>query len=289
MTGATPVPSQESVLCAFAAYLSGHEALKHRTIKVYLSAVRHLHISAALPDPFAAATPMNRLEYVMRGIKKDQAAKGEIQRERLPITPEILRKIRAVWEPEGRQPDIKMLWAACCVCFFAFLRIGEMTVPSDEGYDPAVHLSVQDVAMDDPRSPTLLQIKIKQSKTDPFRKGISLYVGRTFSVLCPVVAILDYLVVRGTAPGPLFKFSDGRLLTRTRFALAIRTALQKVGIAPLKYNTHSFRIGAATTPAAKGIEDSVIKTLGRWESLAYLQYVKIPRERLTGYSHVLVA
>ena len=188
---------------------------------------------------------MNRLEYVMRGIKKDQAAKGEIQRERLPITPEILRKIRAVWESEGHQPDIKMLWVACCVCFFAFLRRGEMTVPSDEGYDPAVHLNVQDVAMDDPRSPTLLQIKIKQSKTDPFRKGISLYVGRTFSVLCPVVAILDYLVVKGTAPGPLFKFMDGRLLTRTRFAWAIRTALQKVGIAPLKYNTHSFRIGAA--------------------------------------------
>jgi hypothetical protein len=64
--------------------------------------------------------------------------------------------------------------------------------------------------------------------------------------------------------------------------------LQKAGIDPLKYNTHSFRIGAATTAAAKGIEDSVIKTLGRWESLAHLQYVKIPRERLTGYSQRLM-
>ena len=224
-TGTTPLPAQESVLCAYVAYLSGHEFLKHRTIKVYLSAVRHLHISAAMPGPFAAATPMSRLEYVMRGIKKDQVAKGQKQRQRLPITPAILHKIRAAWEPDGRQPDTKMQWAACCVCFFAFLRVGEMTVPSDDGYDPTVHLSMQDVAPDDPRNPSLLQIRVKQSKTDPSRKGISLYVGRTFSVLCQVAALLDYLVARGRAPGPLFKFSDGRPLTRSRFSVSVRAAL----------------------------------------------------------------
>lgn len=84
----------------------------------YLSAVQHLHISAAILDLFTTAMPMSRLEYVMRGIKKDQAAKGQEQRERLPITPAILHKIRVPWEPDGRQPDMKMLWAACCV----FLR-----------------------------------------------------------------------------------------------------------------------------------------------------------------------
>ena len=79
------------------------------------------------------------------------------------------------------------------------------------------------------------------------------------------------------------------MLTRPRFAAAVRSALKKVGVDQSKYCTHSFRIGAATTAAARGIEDSVIKTLGRWESLAYLQYVRILRERLTGYSKQLVA
>ena len=32
---------------------------------------------------------------------------------------------------------------------------------------------------------------------------------------------------------------------------------------------HRFRIGAATTAAARGVEDSLIKTLGHWESSAY--------------------
>ena len=58
-----------------------------------------------------------------------------------------------------------------------------MTVPSDFKYDESVHSSVLDVAVDDPTHPSMIQITIKQSKTDPFRKGIDLYVGKTGSSL----------------------------------------------------------------------------------------------------------
>ena len=51
-----------------------------------------------------------------------------------------------------------------------------------------------------------------------------------------------------------------------------------------KYSGHSFRIGAATTAAAVGVEDSMIKTLGRWKSAAYLAYVRIPWKRLAAVS-----
>ena len=69
----------------------------------------------------------------------------------------------------------------------------------------------------------------------------------------------------------------------------VRAALASAGVDQQNYCGHSFRIGAATTAAAKGIEDSVIKSLGRWESIAYLQYVRIPRCQLTSYSSVLVS
>ena len=102
-------------------------------------------------------------------------------------------------------------------------------------------------------------------------------------------AILDYLCARGMSAGPLFQFKDGHPLTRQRFVDAVRKGLQQAGVDQKKYCGHSFRIGAATTAAARGVEDSVIKTLGRWESLAYLQYVKIPRSQLTGISNILVS
>lgn len=52
---------------------------------------------------------------------------------------------------------------------------------------------------------------------------------------------------------------------------------------------HSFRIGVATTATIKGVEDSTIQTLGRWESLAYLRFVRLPREQLAGCSALLAA
>ena len=64
-------------------------------------------------------------------------------------------------------------------------------------------------------------------------------------------------------------YKDGRYLTRQRFVVAVRKALERAGLKQAKYCGHSFRIGAATTAAAEGMEDSLIKTLGRWRSLAY--------------------
>jgi len=119
----------------------------------------------------------------------------------------------------------------------------------------------------------VVRITIKQSKTDPFRKGIDLYLGRTFTDLCPVTSLMNYLLVGHTRENPLFRFKDGHPLTR-ECPVAMREALQKAGVDQSWYCGHSFRIGAATTAAAKGMEHSIIKTLGRWNSLAYLQYVK---------------
>ena len=115
-----------------------------------------------------------------------------------------------------------MLWAACCIGFFGFLRAGEFTVPGDDAYDPTVHLSHEDIAVDNPVKPRVVRITIKQSKTDPFRKGVDLYLGRTFADLCPVISLLNYLLIANATKGPLFRFKDGRLLTRQQLVSAVK-------------------------------------------------------------------
>ena len=124
---------------------------------------------------------------------------------------------------------------------------------------------------------------------DPFRKGVSVYLSRTDSDLCPVAAILAYMAVRPSSGGAFFVFRDGSYLTRDRLVAAIRRALQSEGVDTRGYTGHSFRIGAATTAALAGIDDAVIKMLGRWESAAYQRYLRIPRESLAAVSERLVA
>lgn len=164
------------------------------------------------------------MEYVHRGIKLDQAKKGQGNtRIRLPMTPSILRKMTAVLERERLKYDNIMLWAACCTCFFGFLRSGEIVVPTATSYNPAAHLSFGDVTVDRTDAPTMAQITIKASKTDPFRKGISIYVGKTGTDLCPVAALMAYLAARGGEPGPFFRMEDGRPLTRDLFVSQVKT------------------------------------------------------------------
>ena len=180
-----------------------------------------------------------------------------------------------------------MLWAACCTCFFGFLRSGEVTVSSVSDYDPEAHLSEGDVALDRLSNQSVVRVHIKASKTDPFRKGVFLFLGTSGNDLCPVAAVSAYLAIRGRDPGPFYRFQSGAPLSRELLVKHVREALKAKGFDESKYAGHSFRIGAATTAAAVGLEDSLIKTLGRWESSAYLTYVRIPRERLAAVSRRL--
>ncbi len=182
-----------------------------------------------------------------------------------------------------------MLWAASYLCFFGFLRMGEAVVPSDADYDPSVHLSFRDVQVNSFDRPEWIEVRIKASKTDPFRCGVTIFLGVTRRWLCPVAAVLAYVVWRGCRPGPLFLFADGRCLTRVRFVAALRLALREAGVDASLYADHSFRIGAATTASTCSIQDSLKQTLGRWRSSAYTLYIQTPPPTLESVSRALSA
>ena len=127
-------------------------------------------------------------------------------------------------------------------------------MPSATSYDPIWHLCLRDVSVDSHASPTKAFINIKASKTDPFRQGVTITLGKTDQQLCPLTALLPFIALRNTQPGPLFQFTDGSFLTREKFVQEVRRLLQSAGIDPTPYSGHSFRIGAATTAARVGMD-----------------------------------
>lgn len=243
MFGLTPFPTSEQSLSYFLAFLF-QEGLSASSVKGYLSAVRHVQIALGLGDLKLGEMP--QLEYSIKGLRR--LYPGQC-RARLPIMLDILCKLRKSWEATERHYDGAMLWAASCMCFFGFLRIGEIAVPSDLGFNSMAHLALGDVQVDSTTDPRYLQVHIKASKTDPFRQGVFIYLGRTNADVCLVAAILAYMVLWGPEVGPFFRFADGRCLTRNRSVAAVCAALHPSFIDAEKYSRHSFCIGAATTAA----------------------------------------
>ena len=262
-------PVSEDTLLLFATYLA-QQHLSYATILVYMSAVKHSHITMGKSLP--TVTP--RLNYVLKGIRRSSAITYQ-PRERLPITFPIMARLHTVFTRNPGDFTGVMIWAACCLAYFGLLRVSEFTSSSPILVDPLRDLLLTDVAVDSRASPSIIQITIKQSKGDQFRKGAQIYLGRTNHPVCPVRALGRYLSRRGSTPGPLFLFSDGRNLTRPAFSAALHKALKELQMDSSQFNTHSFRIGAATFAKQVGISDSHIKALGRWKSNAYQKYVRL--------------
>ena len=100
-----------------------------------------------------------------------------------------------------------MIWAAMTLAFFGFLRLGELTCNSK--FNLEVHLTLRDVLLTPSVNPASMTIRIKESKTDPFRIGQSITVGACKCPLCPVLAMKRYLSTRKIDNGPSFVHSSG--------------------------------------------------------------------------------
>ena len=281
-----PFPVSEQLLCYFVAALA-NQGLSPATIRTYLAAIRNSQIARGWPTPGGGAG-LPRLRLIQNGVARVQAQQSRpSSRVRRPVTLDILQRMNAWQAPTATTHDGAMIQAAMLLCFFGFFRAGEITVPSVGGYDPAVHLSWGDVTTDHALNPTVIRVHLKRSKCDQLGRGVDVFVGRTGNDLCPVTAILRYTELRGNTAGPFFRFQDGQPLTKAKFTNKIRQSLHGIGVQEGQYAGHSFRIGAATTAAGAGIEDSTIQMLGRWTSHAFLRYIRTPRAQLASFTQRL--
>ena len=99
------------------------EGLKLGIINSYLVSIRHTQIVLSLGNPHIE---ISRLEYVTHGVKR--LASGP-PRNILPITLRLLAQMHHSWCVEKSDRDATMLWTAATMCFFGFLKGGEIVAP----------------------------------------------------------------------------------------------------------------------------------------------------------------
>ena len=95
------------------------------------------------------------------------------------------------------------------------------------------------------------------------------------NLICPVLALWQYISVSKHRHGPLFSFVCGTPVSYFYFNSSLKSILKFVGLSPDFYKSHSFRIGAETSAAARGVSLSVIQNMGRWKSNAFKNYIRI--------------
>ena len=234
----------------------------YNSVRTYLAGVRHFHVVNSAGNPLQDKL---RLQLALAGIHRWNPKAGGT---RLPITPLVLRAIKKVLDAASTDYQNILLWAACCVGFFRFMRLGEFTLTSRSttAFNPTCmpSVSIQDVAINSHSNPT---------PSIPPRSII--YLSRTGTDLCPVSALLAYFTICGDVPGPLFIHQDKSPLTKHKLILMLRSTLQEAGINATYYSGHSFRIRAAMKAAVCGISETIITQMGRWRSSAYQAYIKV--------------
>ena len=117
---------------------------------------------------------------------------------------------------------------------------------------------------------------LHSSKTDQFGHQTKLEISKhDLDIVCPVFNMERYLRVRPKIGGILFCHLNSKPLTRYQVSAMLKKAIRFLGLNKNHYNTHSFRIGAATTASVMGKSDEEIMKFGRWNSVAFKKYIRL--------------
>ena len=127
------MPVTEDDLILYVSYLFD-DGLKASSIKVYLAAIRHVHILNGYCNPLGGP----RLSLVLKGAT---SLSGKPNR-KLPITYQVLSEM---WQYAGNLYGSSMFKAALSLAFYGAMRGSELCVPDGHVFDPMLHLTVGDV------------------------------------------------------------------------------------------------------------------------------------------------
>ncbi|XP_055340613.1 uncharacterized protein LOC129589779 isoform X2 [Paramacrobiotus metropolitanus] len=249
-------PASVSTVLAFIAFqFAKKRALS--TVRVYLAAISDLHCVNNLPNPVDNPS----CTYAFKGYAR---LHQQIVDSRLPITPNILVLIKNQLVVSSLCEFDKIIyWCAFVMIFCGFLRIGELLA-----------LNFEDICV--AKDSSLVSFRLSHSKTDQLRRGHWVHCVRASGCICPVRAVQKCLRVRfasGAHCGRLFVDSAHRIISRSMFLSVLKYCLRNHPNVS-RFNTHSFRIGAATTAARRNVPAYRIKEAGRWKSDCYQRYIR---------------
>ena len=242
----------------YVAYLY-KEGASESTIRGALSVIAWQHNLRGLPDP----TKDFLLKKMLVGLKRTLPQAKKV----FPISKDLLNKCLMYIDRLGlKEFDQVALAAILLLGYHGCLRVGEMLLSNNLDNTLMFHNTT---FLEDGNYSFCLNT-FKHSR----RPQKLLLEKDDTDAFCPVRTLLAFYAIRPRVSGALFVNAQGTPFKRIFLAKHLKKLLELVGENPLLFNTHSLRVGRATDLALAGESELRIREIGRWNSNAYLGYVR---------------
>ena len=251
-------------------------------MRVYLRRARALHLEAGLTPRWTAAD----VRQILKGTANSyRPAPGSPTRDRIPVTPFILFKIKEGLSKDSTMTmaDKRLFWLFCTWAYVGSFRSSDILAEQVGGYRPTSTLMTNHVTWRtevinnksisylvvrvpevipkfhpaDPKLYTLQPKEVAESKSAVLVELLPLPPGTFY---CPVQAFKKWADLQGgLAPGrPLFG-NGGKLLTGARVNQCLRNLLKDVvDYTKQQVLGHSFRAGVISALARVGASKEVM-------------------------------
>jgi hypothetical protein len=261
------MPASHLLLAAFIANHVGK--VEGGTVKSWMSGVKAWHdINGAPWDGEDRWVELARRTANKEGTAFKRAQRG-------PVTVQHMIALRAALKI-GISFDAAV-WSIACACFWGCRRLGELTVPGVDKYDPLRHASRDtSITRIRPSSSTpATAVKLPWTKSTR-EKGATMTLTDRNDELCASKALQNHLRINANAPNDahLFAFRSacGKWTPMTKDWFLARCSAIWKDAKLLAVFGHSFRIGGSTELLLAGVPCEIVAALGGWTSLAFLLY-----------------
>ena len=229
--GQVTLPISPTDLCNFIAYLF-ENGYSPSSISSHVCAIGYLHKILVITDP----TESFLVKKIIRGCHKLAPSKDT----RLPSTDLILKRLlNALDHTVSVFLNRLLLKALFLLAFNAFLRLGEITVKSNQAVKNVIQRSDVSFEVENGILKSVT-ITLKHYKTNTNNTPFVICIqASNESENCPVNILYLYTGKFGHSSGPLFQFTDCQPVTYSYVTKELHKTITFIGLDPKLYKGHS--------------------------------------------------
>lgn len=240
------------------------------SIRNYINGVKTIHLILGY-----SVDQINKfiLNLSLRGMAR---LKPHCVKQAEAMTPDILLQIGCILDLSNKS-DI-VFWCLFLFAFFLLARKSNL-VPASKDDLVLKHFLLRRNIKD---FGDYLMVSFSWTKT--IQKGERILelplVKIKGSILCPVKAYRNMcrVIPNSNEDHALFLLPNRSIVTYTQFQNKLRHCIEKIGLNPSLYSSHSFRRGGASLAFRAKIPADKIKMLGDWKSDCYRKYLSFDFE-----------